>query len=149
SGGLFDVEVVGNVVAVRDGSGLIERCPECGRVIDGGQCRSHGAVEGEDDLRIKAIVDDGTGTVTAILDDELTAAVYGGGLEQAREHARDAMDRSVVADDIRETIVGRAFRVRGSLTVDEYGANLTASTFEERDANPAARAKTLLEEVAA
>ena len=146
SGGLFDVEVVGNVVAVRDGSGLIERCPECGRVIDGGQCRSHGTVEGEDDLRIKAILDDGTGTVTAILDDGLTATVYGGGLEQAREHARDAMDRSVVADDIRETIVGRAFQVRGSLTVDEYGANLTASTFEERDANPAARARTLLEE---
>ncbi len=145
AGGLFDVELVGSVVAVRDGSGLIERCPECGRVIDGGQCRSHGAVEGEDDLRVKAILDDGTGTVTAILDAELTADVYGGGLEAAREHARDAMDRSVVAGEIRDRIVGREFRVRGSLTVDEYGANLTATSFAERTDDPAARARELLE----
>ena len=145
AGGLFDVELVGSVVAVRDGSGLIERCPECGRVIDGGQCRSHGAVEGEDDLRVKAILDDGTGTVTAILDAELTADIYGGGLEAAREHARDAMDRSVVAEEIRDRIVGREFRTRGSLTVDEYGANLTVTSFAERTDDPAARARELLE----
>lgn len=41
SGGLFDVELTGNVLEVRDGSGLIERCPECGRVIQSGECRSH------------------------------------------------------------------------------------------------------------
>ncbi|MEF8812784.1 MAG: Single-stranded DNA binding protein [Halovenus sp.] len=146
AGGLFDVEVRGNVVAVRDGSGLIERCPECGRVTQGGQCRSHGSVDGEDDLRVKAILDDGTGTVTTVLDDELTAEVYGGGLDEAMEHARDAMDRSVVADTIRERIVGREFRVRGSLSVDEYGANLEARTFEAVTEPPAARARRLLAE---
>jgi len=78
SGGLFDVELTGNVIDVRDGSGLIERCPDCGRVVQNGQCRSHGAVDGVDDLRTKAILDDGTGTVTVVLDDELTSEVYGG-----------------------------------------------------------------------
>ncbi|KOX91757.1 Single-stranded DNA binding protein [Haloarcula rubripromontorii] len=146
SGGLFDVELAGNVIEVRDGSGLIERCPECGRVIQNGQCRSHGAVEGEDDLRTKAILDDGTATVTAVLDAELTARVYGGDLDDAREHARDAMDKEVVADRISDRIVGREFVVRGSLSVDEYGANLTASTFTEADDDPAARAQTLLQE---
>ncbi|MGB9931934.1 Single-stranded DNA binding protein [Haloarcula amylolytica] len=146
SGGLFDVELAGNVIEVRDGSGLIERCPECGRVIQNGQCRSHGAVEGEDDLRTKAILDDGTDTVTAVLDDELTARVYGGDLDDAREHARDAMDKEVVAERISDRIVGREYVVRGSLSVDEYGANLTASTFTEADDDPAARAQTLLKE---
>ncbi|MDT3435650.1 Single-stranded DNA binding protein [Haloarcula sp. 1CSR25-25] len=147
SGGLFDVELAGNVIEVRDGSGLIERCPECGRVVQNGQCRSHGAVEGEDDLRTKAILDDGTATVTTVLDDELTARVYGGDLDDAREHARDAMDKEVVADRISDRIVGREFVVRGSLSVDEYGANLTASTFAEADDDPATRARTLLQEV--
>jgi replication factor A1 len=147
SGGLFDVELVGTVVAVRDGSGLIERCPECRRVTQNGQCRSHGEVDGEDDLRVKAILDDGTGTVTVVLDDDLTAEIYGGGLEAAREHARDAMDREVVADAIREEIVGREFSARGSLSVDDFGANLEATTFEEREADPAARAQRLLTEV--
>ena len=147
SGGLFDVEVVGNIVAVRDGSGLIERCPECGRVIQNGQCRAHGEVDGEDDLRVKAILDDGTGTLTAVLDKELTAEIYGGGLDKAREHARDAMDREVVADAIRQSIVGREYRVRGSLSVDEYGANLDATAFESYEVDPAEQATALLTEV--
>jgi replication factor A1 len=149
SGGLFDVEVIGNVVGVRDGSGLIERCPECGRVTQNGQCRSHGAVQGEDDLRTKAILDDGTGTLTTVLDDDLTAEVYGGGLDDAREHARDAMDREVVADAIRDALVGREFRVRGSLSVDEYGANLNATEFAERTDDPASRARALLTDAGA
>jgi len=148
SGGLFDVELVGSVIDLRDGSGLIERCPECGRVVQNGQCRSHGEVDAEDDLRTKAILDDGTGTVTAILDESLTERVYGGGVENATEHARDAMDREVVADAIREEVVGREFRVRGTLSVDEYGANLDASTFERTGEDPAERARELLAEVA-
>ena len=148
SGGLFDVELVGSVIDLRDGSGLIERCPECGRVVQNGQCRSHGEVDAEDDLRTKAVLDDGTGTVTAILDESLTERVYGGGVEDAKEHARDAMDREVVADAIREEVVGREFRVRGTLSVDEYGANLDASTFERTGEDPAERARELLAEVA-
>ncbi|WP_380676375.1 Single-stranded DNA binding protein [Salinigranum sp. GCM10025319] len=146
SGGLFDVEVVGNLIEVRDGSGLIERCPECGRVVQNGQCRSHGAVEGEDDLRVKAILDDGTGALTVVLDRDLTEAVYGGSMAEAREQAREAMDKEVVADHIRERIVGREYRVRGNLSVDEYGANLDAAEFAESDGDPASRARDLLAE---
>jgi replication factor A1 len=147
SGGLFDVELSGNVVGIRDGSGLIERCPECGRVVQNDQCRAHGAVDAEDDLRVKAILDDGTGTVTVVLDEERTAEIYGGGIEQAREHARDAMDREVVADAIREELVGRVFRVRGSLSVEDFGATLDATTFEADGEAPADRATRLLEAV--
>ncbi|WP_418282190.1 Single-stranded DNA binding protein [Halorubrum sp. DTA98] len=148
SGGMFDVEVVGNVLEIRDGSGLIERCPECGRVAQGGQCRSHGEVDTEDDLRVKAILDDGTDTVTVVLDDELTAEVYGGGLSDALAAAKDAMDKEVVADSIAETLVGRAYRVRGNLSVDDYGANLDAAEFELADDDPADAAREALAEVA-
>jgi replication factor A1 len=144
-GGLFDVELVGSVLAVRDGSGLIERCPECGRVVQNGQCRVHGDVDGEDDMRVKAILDDGTGTATAVLDRELTEAVYGANMDAAREAAREAMDREVVADEIRDRIVGREARVRGNLSVDEYGANLDAETFDLTGDDPAERARALLE----
>jgi replication factor A1 len=147
SGGQFDVQLRGNIIQIRDGSGLIERCPECGRVVRNGQCRSHGAVDGDDDLRTKAILDDGTATVTVILDEELTSDVYGGGLKAAREHARDEMDKGVVADRIADRIVGREYVVRGSLSVDEYGANLNVNELDEADDDPAERAATLLSEV--
>ena len=145
--GAFDVVVVGSVVGLRDGSGLIQRCPECGRVAQKGRCRSHGEVEAEDDLRVKAILDDGTGTVTAVLDAELTAELYGGGVEDAREAAQAAMDQSVVAEEIAGRIVGREYRVRGNLSVDEYGANLTVTEFGPAEDDPAERARALLEAV--
>ena len=147
SGGLFDVELVGTVIDLRDGSGLIERCPACGRLVQNGQCRSHGEVDAEDDLRTKAILDDGTGTVTVVLGEELTEEVYGGGVADAKEAARDAMDREVVADAIAGTVVGREFRVRGSLSVDDYGANLDARSFAATTDDPAERARALLAEV--
>ncbi|MDY6819367.1 MAG: Single-stranded DNA binding protein [Halobacteriales archaeon] len=144
TGGAFDVEVTGHVVGIRDGSGLIQRCPECGRVIQKGQCRSHGDVEGVDDLRVKAIIDDGTGTVTAVLDDELTAEIYGGGIEAAQEAAREAMDQEVVTDELRETLVGKEYEVRGNLSVDDYGANIEASAFTEVQTDPQDRASAFL-----
>jgi len=144
TGGMYDVTVVGNVLEVRDGSGLIQRCPECGRLVQNDQCRSHGQVDPEDDLRVKAIVDDGTDTVTAILGTELTKEIYGGTLEDALSAARDAMDREVVADEIATDLEGREFRVRGHLSVDDYGANLDASEFAVADDPPEERARELL-----
>ncbi|MFW5956953.1 MAG: Single-stranded DNA binding protein [Natronomonas sp.] len=148
TGGIFDVEVVGNVIAIRDGSGLIQRCPECNRVVQNDQCRTHGEVDAYDDMRIKAILDDGTDTLTVVLDRDLTETIYGRTMEEALEHAKDAMDRSVVADSIADDLVGREFRVRGSLSVDEYGANLDAATFAPVDDDPESRARVFLEEVA-
>lgn len=146
-GGEFDVEFVGNVLAVRDGSGLVQRCPECTRVIQNGQCRSHGTVDGEDDLRVKAILDDGTGTATIVLDREQTEAVYEGTLSDALSAARDAMDKDVVTDEIATKIVGREHRVRGSLSVDEYGANMNVMAFEPVTNDPSSRARELLNRV--
>ncbi len=146
-GGLFDVELSGNVIEVRDGSGLIQRCPECNRAIQNGECRSHGDVEGEDDLRTKAILDDGTGTCTVILGRELTEEIYGGDLDDAREAAREAMDREVVAETIAGALVGDAYRARGSLSVDEYGANMNADAFEPVEEDPETEARDLLAEL--
>jgi replication factor A1 len=147
-GGAYDVAVEGDLLDVRDGSGLVQRCPECNRVVQNGRCRTHGEVSGVDDLRTKAILDDGTGTVTVVLDAEQTAAVYGGGVEDAREQARDAMDQSVVADAISDELVGRTFRVRGHLSVDDYGATLEVVEFDPVEDDPATRGEALLAEVA-
>ena len=147
SGGVYDVLLTGSIIEVRDGSGLIQRCPECGRVVQNDQCRTHGQVDPEDDMRVKAILDDGTDTVTVVLDRDLTAAVYGGTLEDALEDARDAMDRGVVAERITAELEGREFRVRGALSVDEYGANLNATEFAESGDDPQRRASAFLGEV--
>jgi replication factor A1 len=149
AGGAFDIEIVGNVLEIREGSGLIERCPECGRVLQNSECRAHGPVDGEDDMRVKAIVDDGTGAVTAILDRSLTSTLYGGSMEEAKSAARDAMDKAVVADTIRERVVGREYCLRGNISVDEYGASAEAKEFSPTEGTADERAAQLIEEVRA
>lgn len=146
-GAVYDVVVRGNVVDIRDGSGLVSRCPQCGRIVQKGQCRTHGEVESVDDLRVKAVLDDGTGSVTAILDADLTAEVYGGTLEDARAQAREAMDQDVVSDRIADRLVGKEYRARGHLSVDEFGSNLEVTSFDRVADEPEAWAADFLQEV--
>jgi ssDNA-binding replication factor A large subunit len=116
----FDVgdnedEVEGALVDIQSGSGLIKRCPEedCTRVLQNGRCNEHGEVEGEFDLRIKGVLDDGRDVHEVIFDEEATEALTGIGLEEAKQMAKDALDTTVVADEMRETVLGRYYRVTG------------------------------------
>ncbi len=130
-GGDFDVVVSGDVLSIKEGSGIVERCPDCGRVVQKGSCRSHGEVDAELDMRVKAVLDDGTGALNLIAGRELTEKIYGDTLEGAREEAREAMDREAVTETIRERAVGRRWRVRGNVSVGDYGANMDANEIEE------------------
>ncbi len=109
------VEVEGALVDIQSGSGLVKRCPEedCTRVLKNGRCSEHGEVEGEFDLRIKGVLDDGTDVHEVIFDKEATEGLTGIGLEQAKEMAMDALDTSVVADEMRERTLGRYYQVVG------------------------------------
>ncbi len=110
-----DVEIEGALVDIQSDSGLIKRCPEedCTRVLQNGRCSEHGEVEGEFDLRIKAVIDDGTDVHEVIFDKETTEELTDITLEQAQEMAMDALDTSVVAEEIHQKILGQYYRVRG------------------------------------
>jgi replication factor A1 len=107
------VELIGAMVDVQNGSGLIKRCPECNRVLSKGACQEHGKVEGIYDLRIKAVVDDGSTSQDVIIGGELTTKLTGITLDKAKEMATEALDQGVVADAIKALVVGRYFKVTG------------------------------------
>jgi len=113
--GSDDVTVEGALVDIQSGSGLIKRCPEedCTRVLQNGRCNEHGEVEGEFDLRIKGVLDDGEEVTEVIFDEEATEELTGITLEQAKEMAMDALDTTVVADEMRQKVLGRYYRVEG------------------------------------
>jgi len=112
-----DVQLSVPMVAIQSGSGLIKRCPDgdCTRVLQNGRCAEHGDVEGEFDLRIKAVFDDGETVQYAIFDREATEAIAGITLNEAIEQAMDALDTSVVEDALIDALVGRYYRVEGSI----------------------------------
>jgi len=56
-------------------------------------CRVHGKVDEKADMRIKAIIDDGTGALTLVLDSRLTQKICGITIEEAQKIAKTAMSR--------------------------------------------------------
>ncbi len=110
-----DVEIEGALVDIQSDSGLIKRCPKegCTRVLQNGRCSEHGEVEGEFDLRIKAVIDDGEDVFEVIFDRETTEELTGITLEEAQEMAMDALDTSVVADEMHEKILGKYYNIQG------------------------------------
>ena len=110
-----DIEVEGALVDIQSGSGLIKRCPEedCTRVLQNGRCSEHGEVEGEFDLRIKGVLDDGAEVHEVLFDEEGTENLTGISLEEAKDMAMDALDTSVVAEEMRGSVLGGYYRVAG------------------------------------
>ncbi|WP_254522682.1 replication factor A [Natrinema caseinilyticum] len=124
-------EIEGALVDMQSGSGLIKRCPkdDCTRVLQNGRCNEHGEVEGEFDLRIKAVVDDGIDAHEVIFDKDATEALTGLSLEEAKEMAMDALDTTVVADEIADDIVGTYYRIEGPT----FGRYVLADDVDELD----------------
>ncbi|MBS3761534.1 replication factor A [Halodesulfurarchaeum sp.] len=124
-----DSTMDGALVDIQSGSGLIKRCPVegCTRVLQNGRCSEHGDVEGEFDLRIKGVLDDGKSVQEVIFDHEMTEALTGIDIETAKEMAQDALDTTVVADEMEETVLGRYYRVTGPV----MGRYLLANEVEE------------------
>lgn len=123
-GGGLDITVLGCVVDLRAGSGLIKRCPDCNRSVFNDECASHGRIVPVQDLRMKAVIDDGSGALTAIINREISEALSGISLDEAVGLARNSLDSEVVSRRMEERIIGRWVKARGNVISDEYGLML-------------------------
>ncbi|MDK2893131.1 replication protein A [Methanohalophilus sp.] len=116
-----DIEIrpssfTGAMVGIQEGSGLIKRCPECNRALTKGACVEHGKVEGNYDMRIKAILDDGNRIQDVLIGRELSEQLIGLSLEEAISLAADELDQSVVLTRMRAELIGKYYNVEGSPT---------------------------------
>jgi len=146
-GGAMDATVRGVVVEVREGSGLIMRCPECKRALQKGTCKVHGRVEGYPDLRVKAILDDGSGAVSVVIGRELTEKLLGTTLDEAMQKAKQAMNFEVVRDSMDEMLAMKVVSASGPVTVDAYGLSMIVKEAELATVDAKQEAEKLLVEL--
>ncbi len=142
-GGGPDVHTEGLVVGIGSPSGVVRRCPTCARVLQEGLCRLHGAVDGTMDLRVRIVLDDGTGVATVHLPRDLTERLTGRSLREQMERLQAQPDPSLIEREIREQLVGRRLRVRGRARVDEFGLAVFPIECEEIAAEPDTAIDTL------
>ena len=119
--GALDVEVEGTIIEIRPGSGVVIRCPECNRTLQNEECSIHGKVSGTPDLRLKLVIDDGTGSISSILNKELTEKLVGKTFEECNKMGDDAL-----LDEINKTLFARKISMQGNALGDEFGTSLIA-----------------------
>ncbi|OYT56798.1 hypothetical protein B6U70_03185 [Euryarchaeota archaeon ex4484_162] len=144
-GGALDVEVEGNVIEIRDGSGVIVRCPQCNRVLFDGKCKIHGSVKGIYDLRAKIVLDDGTGAVNVIINRALTEKILDKNLDELKKLYDESEDK--VNDLIRDTLLAKKIKVVGNALRNGFGTTILARKIDKVEIDIKEETKRLLQEV--
>jgi len=146
-GGGVDVTVRGILIDLKEGSGLVYRCPECRRVLRKGVCRIHGEVTGAPDLRVKAVLDDGSGALTAVFGKELTEGLLDKTVEECIAQAKEAMSQEVIRDDLADLLVAQPVEARGNVTSDDYGLMMIVDQAKILKVDVREEARAMLEEL--
>jgi len=140
--GALDVEVEGTIIEIRPGSGVIFRCPECNRALLNNECSIHGKVEGKSDLRIKLVIDDGTGSISSVLNRELTEKLIGKTLEECKK-----IDQDTLLEDINKMLFAHRISLQGNALGDEFGTSLIARNAKLVDYDLKEESEKLAEEL--
>jgi ssDNA-binding replication factor A large subunit len=129
------IETSGIVVSVREDSGYIMRCTECRRVLRDGACYDHGANEGNEDIRLRLVVDEAGATTAVLANKEASLAALSMTDDELRASVEEHGDLGFV-QQVREHLLGREVSVQGRTIVDDQGAMILAEglSVESRDA---------------
>jgi len=138
--GVLDVEIQGTIIEIKPGSGCITRCPECNRVIIKNECNNHGKVDGKPDLRIKLIVDDGTGAISSILNQELTEKILGKTLAECKKIKEEDL-----LNEMNNKLFSQKIKMQGNALSDNFGTTFIPKEAEIFEINLEEEADKLVE----
>ena len=123
------ISTKGTIVSVREDSGIIYRCPECRRVLRDGECATHGSQDGNMDVRLRMVLDNGKSTISLIVNKSATESLLG--MSQADISSNVSENGSMqFIQDLRERLLGRELLANGRTIVDEQGAMLLSDDVE-------------------
>jgi replication factor A1 len=130
--GGYDIEITGTVIELRHGSGIIQRCPECNRTTQDTTCTIHGTIKPQPDLRLRIIIDDGTGALNAILNKATTEQLLDKSFNELKKIS-EKEGETTLYEDLNTRLFGHQLHLRGNALKDTYGLTFIAynATFDE------------------
>jgi replication factor A1 len=138
------IRTSGTIVAVRPDSGIIERCPECRRVLRDDACAEHGPQRGEEDLRLRFVIDDGVSNASLLMSKDVSEAFLGVNQEAVKEQiSKEGRDGFVAS--LRQRVLAQRLSIKGRSIVDEQGAMLLADEAEQNQISPAEAADQVMQ----
>jgi replication factor A1 len=123
------VQTKGMIVSVRSDCGIIMRCPECRRVLRDGSCVDHGELQGNKDLRLRLVLDDGSTSASLLLNKESSENYLGKDMEKVIAQIDDFGQETFVRE-LRSTLLGKDVTARCRCLIDDQGAMLLCDELE-------------------
>ena len=117
------ISTQGKIVSIREDSGVIYRCPECRRVLRDGECATHGSQDGNMDVRLRLVLDNGKSTISLIINKSATESLIGMSQDDISSNISENGSMQFI-QDLREKLLGRDLVANGRTIVDEQGAML-------------------------
>ena len=144
------VKTNGTIVAVKKDSGIIERCPECKRILRDGACQDnslpcHGPQHGVEDLRLKFVIDDGVNNASLIVGKVPSEKFLNMTQEEVKEQISQRGEEDFIAQ-IRNKILARKVVINGRSLVDNQGAMILAENVELGSVNNEDAAKLVIDQ---
>lgn len=130
------ISTTGHVISIREDSGIISRCTECRRVLRDGECATHGKQDGNSDVRIRMVLDDGQSTISLIVNKDASESLINMNQEAITSHINENGTMAFV-QELREILLGRQLKASGRTIVDEQGAMLLSDAVELIDVDSA------------
>ena len=132
----------GMLVSVREDSGFIMRCTECRRVLRDGICSDCGPNAGNEDIRMRLVVDLDGATAAVLVNKDATLAALDLDVDAMRSKIDEIGEQGFV-QHVRERMLGRHLTVTGRSIVDEQGAMILADGCSMDVHDPQMRASEL------
>ena len=145
SGSREGILTEGDVLVVRDDCGIIQRCPDCRRVLREGVCPENDAVvEGIDDLRLRFVIDDGLASANVVVG----RAASENFLQQDMVSIQTRINNEGSANfvkEIKDKLFGTRLTINGRAIVDDRGIMLLPDSVVEKTEDPVSIASKVRE----
>ena len=129
------ISTQGVVASVREDCGIIMRCTQCRRVLRDGNCNQHGDDEGNQDVRLRLVIDDGMSTSSLLINKEATLNLLNTTEEKIKAEI-DSDGQMEFVQRLRGKLLGRLVIASGRTIVDEQGAMILADKTELVEQDP-------------
>jgi replication factor A1 len=126
------IKTIGNIVSIRQDSGIIFRCPECRRVLRDDICSEHGSVQGQEDLRLRFVIDNGINNASLLLSKEPSEDFLSTKFEDIKEQI-SISGKDHFISSLRNMLFSKKVEIQGRALVDNQGTMILAekmSTFD-------------------
>lgn len=109
----------GIVLDVKDDTGIIARCPVCGRTLKGRECPEHGEVSPVNDLGGKVTFDDGTLASTMILNRQQMEKITGKKFDELMKMVVSNPGIPVIKEELEKKILMKPYKIFARISVKE------------------------------